>query len=587
MTKKNKTFRKKKYQLKYQLIFTFVIILTLPTLFMQTATYFFTRVIMNKEINTLVEANLSKSKQNIDLEFKNYIAIIGSLSSSHQIINNLHSINKSNKESTMGNEIGAIKEELYLEAFRNTDVKSVTVIARDSTNITYNKKDLDFNPEIYETICNEAKEVPTTIGGIFPYDAGNKAESYIYIARKIMDLNTLEYVGTVIVSIDPKSIYELSYNHEAPAYATNFIISPKKQIIISHNKRDMGQYIFNDTIEKMLNDKMQYHSMQLRYFEWELVWFVDQTLVMKELTYLGYVTLMINIIFLIGMIVSVILVSNHFIKPIPHLIKAMKQVQSGNFDIRIPVLGNNEIGEIEETFNYMTSRIHKLIKNNTKQYEQLIIATKEIKESEIKVLESQINPHFLYNTLDSINWMAIEKEEYEISLMLNNLAKILRYTIRNINRIVTVKDEIDWLEQYLYLQKQRFIAVFDYKIEAKPEIYSYRIYKLLIQPLIENAIIHGFEGYKKGGELKIVFEIAENDYIRIQIIDNGNGIKQESMKRIQDILEETDVKNTEEAIGIANVVNRVRLYYGEGGEVLVHSNENGTIFTLNLPNIRD
>lgn len=479
---------KRKYQLKYQLIRAFVITLILPTFFMQITTHIITRVIMDKKINALVSDNLVKNKQNIDLLFKNYTTLVGAVSSDYQLINNLHSINKTNENSVVKNKVKEIKEQLYLTAFAYSEIQSITVVTRDYGSIPYYKKNLELSTRSYKSICEEAKKVATTIGGVLPDSGVNKDGASIYIARKIMDLNTLEYLGTVIVCIDPKPIYDLSYNHEASAYSTSLIISPKKQIIISRHKSDMGQYVSQDQINQVASNKIKYHSMPLRYFQWDLVYMVDQTLVMKELTGLGYIILFVSIVFLIVMIVSIIGVSNRFTKTIPKLIKAMKEVQNGNFNIKVPISSNNEIGDIEKTFNYMTSRIDVLMEENSSQYEKLIVATKR-------------------------------KNEAEISLMLSNLAKILRYTIRNINRVVTVKDEIDWLSQYLYLQKQRFVTVFDYQIVAGVEVYKCKIYKLLLQPLIENAIIHGFEGYENGGLLKIIFEIVDNHFIKVQIRD--------------------------------------------------------------------
>ncbi len=542
---------------------------------------------MNKKINELVGENLAKSKQNVDLLLKNYTTMVGVLSSDYQLINGLHLINKTDEDLIIQEKVKEITEQLYLSSFSYSEIQSITIVTKDHNIIPYFKKNISFSPILYKPICDEAKKVATTIGGALPYGSVNQEESSIYIARRIMDLNTLEYLGTIIVCIDPKAIYHLFYHYDTSVYATSFIISSENQIIISYKQDDQGQYVSQEQMQQAINNKIQQHSMPLRYFKWELVYMVDRALVMKELNRLEYILLFLSIGFLIVLIMSIVIVSDRFTKPIPNLIKGMKEVQKGNFNIRVPISSNNEIGNIEETFNYMTSTIHQLMEENTGQYKKLLMATQKTKEAEIRALEAQINPHFLYNTLDSINWMAIEKEEYEISLMLSNLAKILRYTISNIHCVVSVKDEIDWLNQYLYLQKQRFVSVFDYEIEAEVNVYQYKIHKLLLQPLIENAIIHGFEGYKNGGLLKIIFEVIKNDYIKIQIQDNGKGMDEDIIKKIENFLVQSDLDYSTQSIGIANVIYRVKSYYGEKGKIFVKSNQDGTIFTLMLPMIRE
>src|SRR5690606_22009806 len=124
------------------------------------------------------------------------------------------------------------------------------------------------------------------------------------------------------------------------------------------------------------------------------------------------------------------------------------------------------------------------------------------------------NPHFLYNTLDTINWMAIEKNEFDISNAITSLATILRYAITNSNEMVTVRDEVEWLKKYIYLQQTRLKNTFRCEINVEPEALDFRIHKLLLQPFIENAVIHGFEGIKRENVLRIDMRMEDN-FLRI------------------------------------------------------------------------
>ncbi len=163
----------------------------------------------------------------------------------------------------------------------------------------------------------------------------------------------------------------------------------------------------------------------------------------------------------------------------------------------------------------------------------------------------QINPHFLYNTLDAINWIAIENEQYKISEMLSSLASIFRYSISHIDMVVPVWAEAEWLEKYLFLQQQRFNSSFSYRITIPQEVEDLLLRKMILQPIVENAIIHGVAGVKEG-HIEITFSL-EGEILTIQVIDNGVGI---------DHTDDGGQKNDGRShIGIGNVRDRLKSYY--------------------------
>lgn len=180
-------------------------------------------------------------------------------------------------------------------------------------------------------------------------------------------------------------------------------------------------------------------------------------------------------------------------------------------------------------------------------------------------MEAQIDPHFLYNTLDTINWKAIEHEEYEISQMVGALADILRYSIRNPGDTVSINQEIYWLGQYVMLQKEKLEAPLQVVVDVPEELQEYRIHKLLLQPFLENAIKHGL--YQKKGEccLKIRMRLAD-DQIHIMVEDNGKGID----KAMLELLNEK-TSSMGEHVGVANVRKRLELYYGDDADIYFES----------------
>ena len=194
-----------------------------------------------------------------------------------------------------------------------------------------------------------------------------------------------------------------------------------------------------------------------------------------------------------------------------------------------------------------------------------------------------VNPHSLYNTLDSINWRAIDAGEEEISDMLGILGSLLRYSISNINGIVPLSVEIEWLKKYVFLQRERFNDSFDCVYDVAENCLDYPIYKMLLQPLIENSILHAFRETKEGGIITVKAFIREDQKLQISIKDNGSGMSCEQLENLRkNILEKKALDSR--SIGISNVVNRLKIYYHDEAEIRVESELGyGTELVLVIP----
>ena len=255
-----------------------------------------------------------------------------------------------------------------------------------------------------------------------------------------------------------------------------------------------------------------------------------------------------------------------FTRPYIHVMQSVGQgfheVETGNFETRLEFWKRapEEIKDIEFGFNEMVENLDNLI-NQVKQ------AVLEQKNAELSALEAQIDPHFLYNTLDSINWKAIENEQYDISSMLVALANILRYTVDNAGGTSTLAQELGWLKQYMVLQGTRMGKIPVIETDIPEELFGFQIHKLLLQPFVENSVKYGFYGKEEECVLKISARQMEYQ-IHIQIEDNGNGITQDMLAKIND--ERSDMKGH---LGITNVRKRLKLYYGEEAMVYFESEE--------------
>lgn len=257
----------------------------------------------------------------------------------------------------------------------------------------------------------------------------------------------------------------------------------------------------------------------------------------------------------------------------------MKEAKKGNFNVKIKLSTEDEMSFIGDEFNEMLSTINILIRDIKDQSNFIVELSNKRREAEIKAIVAQINPHFLYNTLDCINWMAIKNENYEVSDTIGNFAQILRYSIGDINKEVTIYDEVEWLKKYVYLQQLRFNNSFVLDLDVDENVLEARIHKLILQPLIENSIIHGFKGYDSERVLKVRINIFKNNYVKIIVKDNGLGIED---RKLQEIINNiTSGKDEDENIGIKNVYDRIKIYYGEDAKFNIESVKGqGTTITL-------
>jgi two-component system sensor histidine kinase YesM len=259
-------------------------------------------------------------------------------------------------------------------------------------------------------------------------------------------------------------------------------------------------------------------------------------------------------------------------RPLKRLLVAIRLMGEGRFAANVPVLSNDEIGNLIQTFNRMDHRIQQLIEEN---YATQI----REKEAEIMALNLQMNPHFLYNTLNTINWMAIENNQTDISKLIVSLSTMLQYTMHNNREVVSFRDDLAWLQGYIHIMKSRFEDKFEVLLDIDDSLMDSRVPKLFLQPFLENAVIHGFETIEQGGEIYIIGKKAEPAGTRIFTVrDNGCGMDGGKLAQI--------AKSSDETIGIQNVNRRIKLIYGDSYGVSVQSQAGrGTLVTVTLPSV--
>lgn len=282
-------------------------------------------------------------------------------------------------------------------------------------------------------------------------------------------------------------------------------------------------------------------------------------------------TLTVAGLFILISIPLIYLIASAIFRPMQKLISAMKTMGEGNFNVHIDIERNDELGYFVDKFNLLNEKIKILIEEN---YE----AKLREKETEIMALNLQMNPHFLYNTLNLINWMAIENKQKGISRIIMELSNMLVYTLNHKGDIASLKEDMQWLQCYLHIISCRFENVFDINIDIPEDLHGMQVPKLFLQPFVENAILHGFKSMDNGCIIKISGRI-EGENAVFEVCDNGIGMDSIKIEMIM---------NTEtSSIGIKNVDKRIKLLYGQDYGVHIESSVgNGTCITIIIPVVK-
>lgn len=294
----------------------------------------------------------------------------------------------------------------------------------------------------------------------------------------------------------------------------------------------------------------------------------EESLIRDLAPVIGASTLLLAVVLAAAALALAFFISGKINKPVQRLTAAMRSAGEGDFEARVSVDSRDELGQLLQHFNRMNDRIGSLVAEvyETKLKEQ---------EAEIQALNRQMNPHFLYNTLNVMNWMALEHDQRELSRMLVCLSNMLHYTSRREWGAVSLNEEIEWMNSYFYIMQARFENKFTVEYDLDPQLFAYDLPRLTFQPFVENAILHGFENMESGGVISITgkFERGQRIYA---IADNGRGMEAAT---VESILNGEGI-----SVGIGNTIARIAMQYGDKASVdIVSSPGTGTTIVIELP----
>ena len=431
----------------------------------------------------------------------------------------------------------------------------------------------------YNQYCLTSSHVQHVIKGQRPW--------VITLSREIHNFyGTGNSDGVVFIDLNYNAIINLCDQNSIGDRGYVFILDQDGNIVYHPSQQQLYNELQTENIDTVMNadsdivvtgegdDEKIYTLSHSETTGWTIVGCVNMAELLKDSREANNIYVMTAIVLVaIAMILSSF-IARSITLPIQKLRDSMKKVQEGDFkaaDVVIP--SQNEIGSLTTSFNAMTHRIEELMEENVKEQEQK-------RKIELKALQSQINPHFLYNTLDSIIWMAEGKKYEDVVLMTASLARLLRQSISNEDETVLIGQEIQYVKSYLTIQKMRYKDKLEFEINVDPSINSVHIVKLVLQPIVENAIYHGLK-YKEAKGLLTVTGYQKNQNAVIEITDDGVGMDEETLNHI---FEKHKVNYRSNGVGVYNVQKRLCMYYGKEYGLHYESEPgHGTTVTVTIP----
>ncbi|AZT91204.1 sensor histidine kinase [Caldicellulosiruptor changbaiensis] len=413
---------------------------------------------------------------------------------------------------------------------------------------------------------------------VTPRMLGISKDSFVSLIRLIPDpKNISEYKAALRADISSSELKKILDQALFTRTTLAFLVNSQNQIVASSvNKTDLPiDMLAKEVLKRSTSDQAKVFDLQvekenflvrtrgINNTDWQLVLVVPY----KEVHQLNVKTIK-QVFFIIFLITPFTLIfafwaatsSTTRIKRLIHNMK--KVVEKSDFDIELDSRSNDEVGQLIYTFNYMIRKIKDLL------YQQYQLG-KEKKNLELKALQSQINPHFLYNTLDLINWIAIKNKNEDISRLVTSLSQFYKLSLSRGEDVVMVENEIEHVKAYVMIQNYRFDNCISLKIDVPQELLKAKIPKLTLQPLVENSILHGIlERDDQKGTITIKGEIQDGKMATIYVIDDGVGISEDKLEKIRKGELETSRVH---GYGIKNINDRLKIYFGNDSGLFYES----------------
>lgn len=577
--------------IRTRLIMAFVVTSFLPIALVNIVAYYNTSRLVKQNVESMTNANLEQIRVSLDVWLDSYADILFQVYTDDDIVKLVDRINAG--EDVASNR-QMLRRALRGMVYTKDYVKFISVITDSGELVFYNQltsattrtswMDSISMPqeELYRVISgdNMPHTIPTGEKVVF----GSNSCYLFHMGRRIIDYRNVDKrCGIVLVSIDEKLLEDICSTTEN---GLNFIVDREGTLISCAGSDRVGEAVYESGADEE-ERKAAYrqiaretglfgetdfsiYSVRDERTGWEIVRVTSQEELIQALRQQQQLRIFIIVLSLCTVMAFMFSQVTKMTGSINKVVETMRKAGKGDLGIHVDKdpARPTEIEVIAEEFNSMMDKLKQ--------------STQKQKDAEIAALEAQINPHFLYNTLDIIVWMIENEQKQDAVKIVTALARFFRISLSKGKSIVTVRDELEHVRNYLMIQQTRFKNKFVYRFEAGEEVMDLVCLKLMLQPLVENAIYHGMEFMDGDGEV-CVKAYREADDLWFQISDNGLGMTRQQVESLLDEKEHVSSRRGS-GIGVKNVNERIRLYFGDDYGLQIWSEpDEGTVISIHLP----
>ena len=435
---------------------------------------------------------------------------------------------------------------------------------------------MDFRQEDWYLQVRETEEPVWICQGEGSFMVRDMDEYMVSIIVPIIDRASYRFLGVTVVDVLMENLAQIS--QEGMVFdGMLLLLNEENNVLYSDHEGKLndaemeqleqtlkdGEFKDDETTEISLSGNgFLISQTSLDIAGWKIAGMVSDDTIYAQISAIRSLMLVVSGICICLSVMLAISASKGISQPILAIRSIMHKVESGDLETHVDVKCNDEVGELANSFNHMVDKLNILVTEQEENQKKLRIA-------ELNALQAQINPHFLYNTLDSINWMARAGQTDQVSEMVNSLSVFFRISLSRGKTFITVNEELRHVENYILIQKKRYEKYLDYEIDVPESIRGYKCLKMILQPLVENSIYHGIKEKGEKGLIRITAQEAQ-DVLVFSVTDTGQGMTAEKLRELQEMMEK-GIEYNAGAYGVINVQRRIQTYFGKSYGIHFHS----------------
>lgn len=552
--------------ISYKLLIYFLLLILLPIFTISLMGNHYYSKTMSAEINNHTIQMIDQVNNNVEFYLKNIENIIYYLSQDPQVNKFLKNEFKTQKEKAETEY--EIKRILRSFSEAHTEIGGIMIVNSNDTYISNEMSKISrdsFSRDIWFKLAygqpSKIHLISKPLGRNIRAYKDYSSDSVLSVSKAFTDSVTSNFMGTVLIDLKLATIKDViadvTLGKDGFLYILdgdgNMVYAPVNPIVYRVNNKWLNSGT-NSVTRDIKNNKYKIIYKHSDYTNFKTVGVFSLSKNLQVVTNIRFYIVGIGIVTMVLAFIAALFFTKSIANPLKKLRRLMRKAEEGDLNVRFNYNGRDEIGQLGDSFNRMIDEIRNLI-------EMVYVEQKSKREAELKTLQAQIKPHFLYNTLDTIQWMAQVHKADDIVEVVDALTKLFRIGINKGNEMISVKEELEHIKSYLIIQKIRYEEKLDYEISFEDSILEYKVIKLILQPLVENAIYHGVKEKRGTGKIYITVEKHEKG-ICLSISDNGAGMSEARLQEIQAMLNSDNLGNRNPGYGTFNVQNRIRLSFG-------------------------